>query len=82
MACNYMVGDKVLIDAVRLTILEQGQERWLEVLDTQFLDEFLEAPTEKWFISDGDQLAGTVRSAGGDGSRAGNVTLVTVLEAG
>ncbi|KAI6162649.1 peptidase S10 serine carboxypeptidase [Pisolithus thermaeus] len=60
----------------------QGEERWLEVLHTDFLDEFLDAPTEVWITSTSKKLAGTVRSAGGNGSQAGNITFVTVLEAG
>ncbi|KAG6330315.1 hypothetical protein ID866_8775 [Astraeus odoratus] len=59
-----------------------GEERWLEVLDTQFLDEFLDAPTEIWTVKHSKKPAGTVRSAGGDGFRAGNITFVAVHEAG
>ncbi|KAF9239267.1 Alpha/Beta hydrolase protein [Melanogaster broomeanus] len=56
-----------------------GNERWLEVLETKFLDEFTSAPTEQWITLHSGKVAGTVRSAG-DG--AGNVTFVTVHEAG
>ncbi|KAF8833259.1 peptidase S10, serine carboxypeptidase [Paxillus ammoniavirescens] len=59
-----------------------GNERWLEVLDTKFLDEFASAPTEQWITMHSGKFAGTVRSAGGGGSGAGNVTFVAVHEAG
>lgn len=59
-----------------------GEERWLEVLGTNFLDEFLDAPTEVWITSSSKRPVGTVRSAGGGGSRAGNITFVAVHEAG
>ncbi|KIJ61414.1 hypothetical protein HYDPIDRAFT_115872 [Hydnomerulius pinastri MD-312] len=59
-----------------------GNERWLEVLETKFLDEFTSAPTEQWVTMHSGKAAGTVRSAGGGGSGAGNVTFVTVHEAG
>ncbi|KAH7882369.1 Alpha/Beta hydrolase protein [Phlebopus sp. FC_14] len=59
-----------------------GNERWLEVLDTKFLDEFTSAPTEQWVTMQSGKVAGTVRSAGGGGSGAGNVTFVAVYEAG
>ncbi|KAL4068599.1 Alpha/Beta hydrolase protein [Scleroderma yunnanense] len=59
-----------------------GNERWLEVLPTKFLDEFLDAPTEIWTTAHSNKPVGTVRSAGGDGTRAGNITFVAVHEAG
>ncbi|OAX40538.1 hypothetical protein K503DRAFT_601654 [Rhizopogon vinicolor AM-OR11-026] len=59
-----------------------GNERWVEQLDTVFLDEFSTAPTEQWVTMRAGKMAGTVRSAGGGGSGAGNVTFVTVHEAG
>ncbi|OJA18680.1 hypothetical protein AZE42_08631, partial [Rhizopogon vesiculosus] len=58
-----------------------GNERWVEQLDTVFLDEFSTAPTEQWVTMNSRKMAGTVRSAGGAGSGAGNVTFVTVHEA-
>jgi len=63
-----------------LTLL-QGNERWLEVLETDFLDEFTTAPTKQWITLQG-RTAGTVRSASGGGSGAGNITFVTVDDAG
>ncbi|OJA18682.1 hypothetical protein AZE42_08633 [Rhizopogon vesiculosus] len=59
-----------------------GNERWVEQLDTVFFDEFSTAPTERWVTMHSGKIAGTVRSAGGAGSGAGNVTFVTVHEAG
>ncbi|KAG6329898.1 hypothetical protein ID866_9192 [Astraeus odoratus] len=59
-----------------------GEERWLEILDTKFLDDFLDAPTELWTTMRSRKIAGTVRSAGGDESRAGNIAFVTVYDAG
>ncbi|KAG2138521.1 Alpha/Beta hydrolase protein [Suillus clintonianus] len=59
-----------------------GNERWVEQLDTIFLDEFSTATTEQWVTMRSGKVAGTVRSAGGGGSGAGNVTFVTVYESG
>ncbi|KAI6127217.1 peptidase S10 serine carboxypeptidase [Pisolithus sp. B1] len=59
-----------------------GKECWLEVLHTDFLDKFLDAPTKVWITSSLKKVTGTIRSAGGNGSQAGNITFVTVLEAG
>ncbi|KAK7029832.1 Alpha/Beta hydrolase protein [Favolaschia claudopus] len=59
-----------------------GNEQWLEVLDSSFQAEFVVAKAIPWITAKGDQLAGTVRSAGGHGFTAGNVSFVTVFEAG
>ncbi|KIM82260.1 hypothetical protein PILCRDRAFT_820643 [Piloderma croceum F 1598] len=59
-----------------------GNERWLEELDTVFHKEFASAKTEPWITIESATEAGTVRSAGGSGKTAGNVTFVTVHEAG
>ncbi|KAG9311668.1 Alpha/Beta hydrolase protein [Chiua virens] len=59
-----------------------GNERWLEVLETDFLDEFTVAPTKQWITLGAGKVAGTVRSASGGGFSAGNITFVTVHEAG
>ncbi|KAJ6476261.1 Alpha/Beta hydrolase protein [Mycena sanguinolenta] len=58
-----------------------GNERWLEALDSSFQREFLKAKPRPWTATSG-KLAGTVRSAGGEGFTAGNITFVTVFEAG
>ena len=70
MMCNYM-----------------GNERWVEVLDTKFKDEFAKKPEREWRVKGIEgkgkwTQAGTVRSAGGHGATAGNVTFVRVFEAG
>lgn len=59
-----------------------GNERWVEQLDTIFSEEFSTAATEQWVTIRSGKVAGTVRSAGGGGSGAGNVTFVTVYESG
>jgi len=51
-------------------------------MDTIFSDEFSTAPSEQWVTMRSGKMAGTVRTAGGAGSGAGNVTFVTVHEAG
>uniref|UniRef100_A0A0W0FN62 Carboxypeptidase n=1 Tax=Moniliophthora roreri TaxID=221103 RepID=A0A0W0FN62_MONRR len=59
-----------------------GNERYVEQLDTQFRDEFAKAKLTPWVdLSTGRQV-GEVRSAGGNGLTAGNITFVRVYEAG
>lgn len=60
----------------------QGNERWVEALDHDFHREFSTAKTEPWVTIESGKVAGTVRSAGGKGKTTGNVTFVTVYEAG
>jgi cathepsin A (carboxypeptidase C) len=60
----------------------KGNERWLAELDTEFLEEFKETKPVPWFTSGSGRIAGEVRSAGGNGFRAGNVTFVDIHEAG
>ncbi|KAJ6614660.1 carboxypeptidase C [Mycena sp. CBHHK59/15] len=59
-----------------------GNERWLEVLESKFTGEFRAAKSVPWIAAGSGKLAGSVRSAGGKGFSAGNVTFVTVFEAG
>jgi len=59
-----------------------GNERWLGELNTKFLEEFKETKPVPWFTSNSGRMAGEVRSAGGSGFRAGNVTFVNIHEAG
>jgi len=59
-----------------------GNERWVEALDTKFHKEFTTAKTIPWITLEGGKIAGTVRSSGGGGFTAGNVSFVTVHEAG
>lgn len=60
----------------------QGNERWLEQLETKFHNEFSSTKAVPWITASSGKLAGEVRSAGGAGFTAGNVTFVTVFEAG
>jgi cathepsin A (carboxypeptidase C) len=60
----------------------QGNERWLEALEDDFHKEFVAAKPMPWITFESGKLAGTVRTAGGGGYTAGNVTFVTVHEAG
>jgi cathepsin A (carboxypeptidase C) len=55
-----------------------GNERWVEALDSKFHDEFAASDAVPWVTKRSGKLAGSVRSAGG----AGNVTFVTVFDAG
>ncbi|KAJ7608663.1 carboxypeptidase C [Roridomyces roridus] len=59
-----------------------GNERWLDVLPSSFQSEFVDAKPIPWVTAGTGELAGSVRSAGGKGFTAGNVTFVTVYEAG
>ncbi|EGO03578.1 hypothetical protein SERLA73DRAFT_175099 [Serpula lacrymans var. lacrymans S7.3] len=59
-----------------------GNEAWVSQLDTVFLDEFTSSPAENWVTMASGKVAGTVRSAGGAGFGAGNITFVTVHDAG
>ncbi|TFL01046.1 carboxypeptidase C [Pterulicium gracile] len=72
-----------------------GNERWVEELSTSFKSEFASAPSLPFITtghkvinedrsvgSAGGKVAGSVRSAGGKGINAGNVTFVTIFEAG
>ncbi|KAG6811216.1 hypothetical protein H0H92_008511 [Tricholoma furcatifolium] len=59
-----------------------GNERWVEQLDTKFHTEFSATKPVPWVTTKSGKLAGEVRSAGGAGFTAGNVTFVTVYEAG
>ncbi|KAH0584572.1 hypothetical protein H2248_010105 [Termitomyces sp. 'cryptogamus'] len=59
-----------------------GNERWVEQLETKFLPEFSATKAVPWITSKSGKIAGEVRSAGGAGFTAGNVTFVTVFEAG
>ncbi|OBZ78042.1 Carboxypeptidase Y A [Grifola frondosa] len=82
---------ELLEDGIRLLIYAgnadmmcnfMGNERWIEQLDSEFNEEFSEASPLPWTTLATGRVAGTVRSAGGSGLTAGNVTFVTVHEAG
>ncbi|PPQ66021.1 hypothetical protein CVT26_010777 [Gymnopilus dilepis] len=59
-----------------------GNGRWVEQLVTDFLPEYTQTDAVPWVTAKSGRVAGEVRSAGGGGFRAGNVTFVTVYEAG
>ncbi|OSX56159.1 hypothetical protein POSPLADRAFT_1050876 [Postia placenta MAD-698-R-SB12] len=59
-----------------------GNERWVEELETRFQKEFAARKGVPWTTSETGNIAGLVRSAGGGGHTAGNVTFVQVYEAG
>lgn len=67
---------------IHSSLFSQGNERWVEALDTKFHKEFTTAKTIPWITLEGGKVAGTVRSSGGSGFTAGNVSFVTVHEAG
>ena len=59
-----------------------GNERWVSKFDNVFHEEFASSSPTPWVIKGSRRVAGTVRTAGGSGLTAGNVTFVTVHEAG
>ncbi|KAI0763992.1 carboxypeptidase C [Trametes elegans] len=59
-----------------------GNLRWVEALESKFHDEFSKTELQPWVTLDKGALAGWVRSAGGDGFTAGNITYVQVHAAG
>ena len=59
-----------------------GATSWLELLESSFQREYVAAKPIPWVTLGSGKLAGTVRSAGGGGFTAGNVTFATVFEAG
>jgi len=60
----------------------QGNEKWLEALDSKFHNEFASTKSTPFVIYHSGKVAGEVRSAGGAGHTAGNVTFVNIHEAG
>jgi cathepsin A (carboxypeptidase C) len=59
-----------------------GNERWVSKFSNVFHEEFASAESIPWTIEHNGRIAGTVRTAGGNGHTAGNVTFLTVHEAG
>ncbi|KAJ3554633.1 hypothetical protein NM688_g3005 [Phlebia brevispora] len=59
-----------------------GNEAWVEKLEHKFHDDFVKSKSLPWQTLGSGRIAGEVRSAGGDGFTAGNVTFVQVYEAG
>jgi len=85
MMCNYIVRFYILPSDLLLMLIflfYQGNSRWVEGLETQFFDEYSKAETKSWVIKETGKAAGEVRTAGGGGFTAGNVTFVNVYNAG
>jgi cathepsin A (carboxypeptidase C) len=59
-----------------------GNERWVEKLETKFSEEFKSAKSLPWVTIESGLQVGEVRTAGGRGSSAGNVTFVNVFDSG
>ena len=59
-----------------------GNERWISKFDNVFHDEFASSKPTPWIVGNSGHVAGTVRTAGGEGHTAGNVTFLAVYEAG
>lgn len=59
-----------------------GQSRWVEKFPSVFHREYSQTPTIAWRVRSTGEVAGSVRTVGGDGSTAGNITFVTIYEAG
>lgn len=62
--------------------ISQGNERWVEALSTDFSGEYKKAKSIPWVTNNSGKVAGEVRTAGGSGFTAGNVTFVNVYDAG
>lgn len=81
--CNYIVSATVCFPSRFLLITtSQGNERWVEKLETNLHAEFSEALSLPWVTLDAHKQAGLVRQAGGGKNSAGNVTFVNVWNAG
>ncbi|TFK25756.1 carboxypeptidase C [Coprinopsis marcescibilis] len=59
-----------------------GNERWVEALETRFSAEFKQSKDLPWTPVRSGVVSGAVRTAGGNGYSAGNITFVNVHEAG
>ena len=59
-----------------------GNERWVSKFDNIFHEEFASSQPTPWTVKDSGRVAGTVRTAGGNGHTAGNVTFLIIHEAG
>ncbi|KAH9037045.1 carboxypeptidase C, partial [Lactarius hengduanensis] len=75
---------ELINDGIRLLVYAAtpGNEAWVENLEHKFHKEFKAAPPIQWVIERSGRVAGEVRTAGGGGTGAGNVTFVNVYEAG
>jgi len=59
-----------------------GNERWVGKFPNVYHEEFVASEAKPWITRASRHRAGTIRTAGGRGSTAGNVTFVNVFEAG
>lgn len=59
-----------------------GNERWVSKFANVYHEEFVASEGEPWVMRTSGREAGLIRTAGGRGSTAGNVTFVNVFEAG
>jgi hypothetical protein len=59
-----------------------GQDRWVASFANSYHDEYASSVPTPWITAETGRVAGEVRSAGGNGFTAGNLTFVTVYEAG
>jgi len=77
-------GVKLLVYAGNADLIcnYMGNERWVSKLETKLSTEYSEAKTVPWVTLNSGLEAGTVRSAGGNGFTAGNITFVVVHAAG
>lgn len=80
--CNFIVSSFSVLYEMHALTVDQGNERWMEQLEHNFHTEFAKSKALPWLTLDGKKVAGEVRSAGGSGFSAGNVTFVQVYEAG
>lgn len=77
-ATTWLVGQPFIWTApLNVLLFTQGNSRWVAELPSTYKDAFAEAQFRPWIVS--GQQAGVVRSAG---EGAGNVTYLTVYEAG
>ncbi|KAF7349217.1 Carboxypeptidase [Mycena sanguinolenta] len=77
-------GVRLLVYAGKADMMANymGNERWVENLDTKFKSQFTAAEAQPWIVPGSAEIAGQVRSVGGEDGRGGNITFVTVFEAG
>ncbi|KAJ6571818.1 serine carboxypeptidase [Mycena capillaripes] len=77
-------GVRLLVYAGKADMMANymGNELWVENLDTKFKSQFSAAEGVAWSVRGSKEIAGQVRSAGGGEGRGGNITFVTVFEAG
>ncbi|KAJ6631182.1 serine carboxypeptidase [Mycena sp. CBHHK59/15] len=77
-------GVRLLVYAGKADMMANymGNERWVENLETKFETEFSATKGLPWIAAGSKDVAGEVRSAGGTAGSGGNLTFVTVFEAG